>query len=126
MCQAFERAETGGISTRKAQHPARWEDYQKFGDNKRRKYMLAARATCSDVMVMALPSLVYEPFTPSTKAHAFVAQLRFFLIYRDIVSDLMADVLFQATRDGHRNAWNVPMTFSLLEETRLDRNNRKC
>ncbi|UIZ21182.1 hypothetical protein KXD40_001035 [Peronospora effusa] len=68
----------------KQQHPACWEDYQKLGDDKRCKYMLAARATRSDIMVMTVPSLVYEPFTPN------------------IVSDLIADVLFQATSDGHK------------------------
>ncbi|KAG7384182.1 hypothetical protein PHYPSEUDO_002870 [Phytophthora pseudosyringae] len=147
MCQAFEREETVGSKRKKSsrvrsfsapwrpdnmkrhmeqQHPMRWDEYQKLGDGERRAYFSSARATRQDVMAagadVAVPPMVSEP-TPSAEAHALAAQSRSFLVDRDIVEELVAGVLFQTTSDEYRNAWNVPVTFSLLEEASADPSN---
>ncbi|GMF25655.1 unnamed protein product [Phytophthora lilii] len=144
MCQAFEREETVGSKRKKSsrvrsfsspwrpdnmkrhmeqQHPSRWEQYQTLGDGEKRAYFSSARATreglamaaAGDVAPAAVAPMVSEP-TPSTEAQAIAAQTRAFLIDRDVVDELVADVLFQTTNDDYRNAWNVPVTFTLLEE----------
>lgn len=141
MCQAFEREETVGAKRKKTsrirsfsapwrpdnmkrhmeqQHSTRWEEYQKLGDSEKREYFSAARSR--EDMMMAVAPMVSEP-TPNAEAHALAAQSRAFLIDRDIVDELIAGVLFQTTNDECRNAWNVPVTFSLLEEASLDLNN---
>jgi len=127
MCQAFEREETVGSKRKKSnrirsfsapwrpdnmkrhmeqQHPMRWEEYQKLGDAEKRSYFSTGR---DDPMVS-------EP-TPSAEANAMAVQTRAFLIDRDIVDELISGVFFQTTNEEYRHAWNVPVTFALLEET---------
>ncbi|OWZ12921.1 hypothetical protein PHMEG_00013840 [Phytophthora megakarya] len=141
MCQAFEREETVGSKRKKTsrvrsfsapwrpdnmkrhmeqQHPMRWDEYQKLGDGEKRAYFSTARASREDLMMadVAVAPMVSEP-TPSTDAHSIATQSRAFLIDRDIVDELIAGVLFQATNDEYRNAWNVPMVFALLDEADL-------
>ncbi|KAJ8520078.1 hypothetical protein ON010_g17998 [Phytophthora cinnamomi] len=102
------------------QHPQRWEEYQKLGDGEKRAYFSNGRAAREDMVMPAtsgdvsVAPIVSEP-TPSVEAHAVAAQFRTYLIDRDIVEELIAGVLFQTTNNEYRNAWNVPVTFTLLE-----------
>ncbi|KAL3672140.1 hypothetical protein V7S43_002803 [Phytophthora oleae] len=138
MCQAFEREETVGSKRKKSsrirsfstpwrpdnmkrhmeqQHPMRWEEYQKLGDGEKRVYFSSV-PTREDMMMtgevaVAMTPMASEP-APSAEAHALAAQARAFLIDRDIVEELIAGVLLQTTNDEYRNAWNVPVTFTLL------------
>ncbi|KAG6620128.1 uncharacterized protein IUM83_05833 [Phytophthora cinnamomi] len=141
LCQAFEREETVGAKRKKTsrvrtftmpwrpdnmkrhmeqQHPQRWEEYQKLGDGEKRAYFSNGRAAREDMVMPAtsgdvsVAPIVSEP-TPSVEAHAVAAQFRTYLIDRDIVEELIAGVLFQTTNNEYRNAWNVPVTFTLLE-----------
>ncbi|KAF1775709.1 hypothetical protein GQ600_1706 [Phytophthora cactorum] len=143
MCQAFEREETVGAKRKKTsrvrsfsapwrpdnmkrhmeqQHPMRWEEYQKLQDGEKRAYF----STREDIVMpgedVAVSPMVSEP-TPSAEAYVLAAQYRAFLIDRDIVEELIAGVLFQTTNDEYRNAWNVPLTFVLLEEASTGPNN---
>ncbi|KAG3144586.1 hypothetical protein PI124_g5209 [Phytophthora idaei] len=143
MCQAFEREETVGAKRKKTsrvrsfsapwrpdnmkrhmeqQHPMRWEEYQKLQDGEKRAYF----STREDIVMpgedVAVSPMVSEP-TPSAEAYALAAQYRAFLIDRDIVEELIAGVLFQTTNDEYRNAWNVPLTFVLLEKASTGPNN---
>ncbi|KAE9039612.1 hypothetical protein PR001_g7423, partial [Phytophthora rubi] len=141
LCQAFEREETVGAKRKKTnrirtftepwrpdnmkrhmeqQHRLRWEEYQSLGAGEKRAYFANARLVREDLMTPAtgrnvvVAPMVSEP-TPSVEAHAVAAQSRMYLLDRDIVEELIAGVLFQATSDEYRNAWNVPVTFSLLD-----------
>eukprot|EP00644_Phytophthora_capsici_P010686 jgi/Phyca11/542292/estExt2_Genewise1Plus.C_PHYCAscaffold_90085 len=146
MCQAFEREESVGAKRKKSsrirsfsapwrpdnmkrhmeqQHPTRWEEYQKLGDGEKRVYFSSVHAR-DDIILTgevaeAVAPTASEPAL-STEAHALAAQTRAFLIDRDIVEELIAGVLFQTTNDEYRNAWNVPVTFTLLGEPRANPN----
>lgn len=141
LCQAFEREEIVGAKRKKTnrvrtftepwrpdnmkrhmeqQHPQRWEEYQNLGDGEKRAYFSSGRAAREDLMMpvasgdVAVAPMVSDP-NPSVEAHAAAAQSRTYLIDRDIVEELIAGVLFQTTNNEYRNAWNVPVMFSLLE-----------
>ncbi|KAI9996841.1 hypothetical protein PInf_001635 [Phytophthora infestans] len=148
MCQAFEREEAVGSKRKKTsrvrsflapwrpdnmkrhmeqQHPLRWEEYQKLTDGEKRVYFSAREVMAMSGGDDAVPSLVVPPMvsepTPSAEAYALAAQYRAFLVDKDIVEELIAGVLFQTTNDEYRNAWNVPLTFTLLEEASAALNN---
>ncbi|ETK90289.1 hypothetical protein F441_06047 [Phytophthora nicotianae CJ01A1] len=143
MCQAFEREEAVGAKRKKTsrvrsfsapwrpdnmkrhmeqQHPMRWEEYQKLPDGEKRAYFSSREDMVMPGGDVAVSPMVSEP-TPSAEAYTLAAQYRAFLIDKDIVEELIAGVLFKTTNDEYQNAWNVPLTFSLLEEASTGLNN---
>ncbi|RLN64610.1 hypothetical protein BBP00_00003367 [Phytophthora kernoviae] len=105
------------------QHPSRWSEYQKLGDNEKRVFFTSSHplrehsalaSTGGDV------APVTSDLTPTPTVSAVARQSRAFLIDKNIVEDLIGDILFGATGGDRRNAWNVPVTFILQEDGNLD------
>ncbi|KAH7477202.1 uncharacterized protein KRP23_7875 [Phytophthora ramorum] len=146
MCQAFEKEEAVGSKRKKSsrvrsfsapwrpdnmkrhmeqQHPMRWDEYQKLGDADKRSYFASIRGSHEELAMTTngdVAPMVSEP-TPSMEANALAAQSRAYLIDRDIVEELIGGVLFLAANDEYRNAWNVPVTFTLVGEVSPDSGN---
>lgn len=138
MCQAFDKEALVGAKRKRTsrvrnftapwrpdnmkrhmeqQHPMRWEEYQKLGDNDKRSFFTSSRAVKEDQVLplsgdaVVLPSELTVPQAVSAAA----SQSRAFLLDQDVVNDLIGDVLFEVTSSDRRNAWNVPVTFTLQE-----------
>ncbi|RLN45570.1 hypothetical protein BBJ28_00003224 [Nothophytophthora sp. Chile5] len=143
MCQAFEKDEAVGAKRKKTsrvrrfaspwrpdnmkrhmeqQHAVRWSEYQTLGDSEKRAFFSSGRATRENLVLSAtggdVASMASEP-APSAAASVVAAQSRSFLVDRDIVSELVGDVLFEAASGDRRNGWNAPGAaagFTLQEE----------
>ncbi|KAG7390694.1 hypothetical protein PHYBOEH_006947 [Phytophthora boehmeriae] len=108
------------------QHPSRWSDYLKLGDNDKCVFFSNPRPLREDSTqpssagdVGSVPS----DLTPPSSVTAVAGQFRSFLVDKNIVEDLIGDILFGAAGGERRNAWNVPVTFILQEDESLGLDN---